>query len=351
MMNEAIEDEFYKDDDADGVPNDSSDNINDQEVKEDVNMNFLSNNNNLVETEEIQNSSGTVRQEHFADEAFLQEAEGLYRVSEHAVLDPRGQQGEAGAGGEDHGAAGQGGDDVNMNNNDETAENQSIAVPNRGEGSSRRNISKAKKKELKQKLKEEKRNKYRNALNELRDGKWKSVNACAKFHGVASRTLHTLHSTGQEYKGSGRKLTVFSEEEEKKIATYIRHQAKYGFGLSYFELQRTIQELAEGLKASNPTRKFPEAWSQFLPDKTFVHNFARRHLLTLRSTMELNKARSIVSIEDLGLWQSDTEGALVNHPDFAECWNDPRRILNQVLTLKHEAFVSLFQEILTLLIF
>ena len=48
MMNEAIEDEFYKDEDSDGAPNDSSDNINDQRDKEDVNMNFVSNNNNLV---------------------------------------------------------------------------------------------------------------------------------------------------------------------------------------------------------------------------------------------------------------------------------------------------------------
>ena len=137
-MDEEIEDEFYKDEDTDGAPNDSSDNINDQEDKKDVNMNFLSNNNNHDETEENQNSSGNVHQEHFADEAFLQEAEELYRVSEQAMLDPRGQQGEAGAGGEDHGAAGQGGDDVNMNNNDETSENQNIAVPNQGEGSSRR---------------------------------------------------------------------------------------------------------------------------------------------------------------------------------------------------------------------
>ena len=88
----------------------------------------------------------------------------------------------------------------------------------------------------------------------------------------------------------------------------MRHQAKYGFGFSYFELQRIMQELAEGLKAANPSRKFPESWDKLLPNRNFVHNFTGRHLLSLQSTMELNSARSIVTREDLELWQTDTEG-------------------------------------------
>ena len=112
--------------------------------------------------------------------------------------------------------------------------------------------------------------------------------------------------------------------------TYIQHQVKFGFGLSFFELIRVIQELAEGLKAANPKRKFPEKWDKLLPENYFVYNFAKRHLLTIRSTMELNKARSILSPEDLELWQFDTEGGLVFHPDTAECWTDGRRVKNQV---------------------
>ena len=226
-------------------------------------------------------------------------------------------------------------EDVNMNLaiHEAEEENLNIPAPNQGEGegrSKKHQKSKAQKREDREKLKEEKRKKFRKALDELREGKWKSVAGCAKAHGLAARTLLKLHTTGQDYKGAGRTLTVFTEDEEKKIATYIKHQCKYGFGLSYFELQRTIQELAEGLSAANPTRKFPETWSTFLPDKWFVYNFATRHHLTLRSTMELNKARSIVTREDLELWQSDTEGGLVFHPEFADCWKDPRRIFNQV---------------------
>ena len=108
--------------------------------------------------------------------------------------------------------------------------------------------------------------------------------------------------------------------------TYIRHQVKFGFGLSFFELMRVIEELAEGLNAA----KFQESWDRFLPEKYFVYHFAKRHLLTLRSTMELNKARSILSPEDLELWQLDTEGGLVFQPDTAECWTDGRRVKNQV---------------------
>ena len=139
-----------------------------------------------------------------------------------------------------------------------------------------------------------------------------------------------MFRSGQDYKGPGQRVTVFTEEEEKKIVTYIRHQCKYGFGLSFFKLVRVIEELAEGLKAANPKRKFPESWDKFLPEKYFVYNFAKRHLLTIRNTMELNKARSIVSEEDLGLWQRDTKGGLVFNPDTAECWSDARRLVNQV---------------------
>ena len=53
-------------------------------------------------------------------------------------------------------------------------------------------------------------------------------------------------------------------------------------------------------------------------------------LLTLQGTMELNKARRIITREDLELWQSDTEGGLLFYPEFAECWKDPRRTFNQV---------------------
>ena len=214
---------------------------------------------------------------------------------------------------------------LNNNNVDQFVNNETNINPK----SSNRKSSAIKKAEKEQK-KEEKKNTYRKALKDLQDGKFRSINKCAKAYGVPASTLGDLHRSGGEWKGRGKTVTILTEDEEKKIVAYIRHQCKYGFGLSFFELRRLIQELAEGLKSANPTRKFPESWEKFLPEEHFAYNFAKRHLLTLRSTMELNKARSIITIEDLELWQSDTEGGLVNHPDFAECWTDGRRILNQV---------------------
>ena len=221
-------------------------------------------------------------------------------------------------------------EEENINNE---AEEENINIPSTSQDNTkeRNRKSKAKKKEESEQKKEEKRETFRNALKDLHEDKFKSINKCAQAHGVPASTLRDLLRSGQDYKGPGRTLTIFTEEEEKKIVKYIRHQCKYGFGLSFFELQRVIEELSEGLKAANPKRKFPASWDKFMPEKHFVYNFAKRHLLTIRSTMELNKARSIVSQEDLELWQSDTEGGLVFNPETAECWSDARRLVNQVI--------------------
>ena len=108
------------------------------------------------------------------------------------------------------------GQDVNMNsadddtdtiNNNNSEENQNIPAPIQGEGTSRRQQkSKEQKKEEKEQFKEEKKLKFRKALDELRAGKWKSINGCAKAHGLAQRTLHTLYSTGQEYNRSRKNI-------------------------------------------------------------------------------------------------------------------------------------------------
>ena len=67
-----------------------------------------------------------------------------------------------------------------------------------------------------------------------------------------------------------------------------------------------------------------------MPEKWFAYYFAKRHLPTLRAKMELNKARNILTIDDMELWQSDTECGLVFHPDAANCLKDLRQIFNLV---------------------
>ena len=46
--------------------------------------------------------------------------------------------------------------------------------------------------------------------------------------------------------------------------------------------------------------------------------------------MELNKACNILPIDDIELWQSDTEHGLVFHPDTANYWKESRQIANKV---------------------
>ena len=60
--------------------------------------------------------------------------------------------------------------------------------------------------------------------------------------------------------------------------------------------------------------------------------------------MELNRARSILTVFDLLQWQRETREFLVNDEEFKECFNDPRRILNQgknSLAVKSAYFMTL----------
>ena len=92
---------------------------------------------------------------------------------------------------------------------------------------------------------------------------------------------------------------------------------------------RTNQELAEGYvqQTLNGSFRKPGQNSSLIGGLRLC---TTSQLLTLQGTMELNKARRIITREDLELWRSDTEGGLLLYPEFAECWKDPRRTFNQV---------------------
>ena len=67
------------------------------------------------------------------------------------------------------------------------------------------------------------------------------------------------------------------------------------------------------------------------PPRDFAYNFAKRNVLFIRSTMELSKARSILTVKDLEIWHKYTEdGLVVFNPKFRECFLDGsgKRILN-----------------------
>ena len=66
-----------------------------------------------------------------------------------------------------------------------------------------------------------------------------------------------------------------------------------------------------------------------LPTEKYVRGFLKRHKLTYRSTMSIHKGRAIVDPRTLDSWFDLTKERLLNDPELAECWKDPRRIFNQ----------------------
>ena len=105
-----------------------------------------------------------------------------------------------------------------------------------------------------------------------------------------------------------------------------------GYGFDARRLADLIQELLLAVVKVNPDRNV-EKFLNNRPDSNFVYNFARRHGLVYRRTMELCNARAAVSKEEIDLWFQDTREALVDNPEFSECFKDPRRLLNLVWTL------------------
>ena len=189
--------------------------------------------------------------------------------------------------------------------------------------------SKRKRKKEIQDGKEERSKQYDAALQDYENNPGISFWACAKKHKVNNNTLKKLFESGNRFKGSGKELTVLTKEEEKKLCEHIVHLLKLGYSLTFPELRCLIQEALIRLCQANPDRTSPWEEENHLPTGNFVYAFAARHNLVLRSTMELSKARSMLSLETLLSWFRDTAGALVNHPDFEDCWSDARRILNQ----------------------
>ena len=178
--------------------------------------------------------------------------------------------------------------------------------------------------------KEERRRQYEVALQDFHNSKPEmSYYACAKKHNVSKTTLISLVKSGETFKGRGNVLTVLSKEEENKLCNLIIQKLKLGYSLTFFELRHLIQEALIRLCKANPARTSPWENENHFPNGNFVYNFAARNNLVLRSTMELSKARSMLSLEGLMKWYQDTFKALVSHPDYADCWKDPKRILNQ----------------------
>ena len=101
-----------------------------------------------------------------------------------------------------------------------------------------------------------------------------------------------------------------------------------GFGFDARRLADLIQELLQALAKVNPDRN--TEWEENRPDRNYVRHFVERHNLVYRAPMELCNSRAAVSDEDIKLWFKDVAEALVNNPEYADCFLDPKRIFNLV---------------------
>ena len=139
----------------------------------------------------------------------------------------------------------------------------------------------------------EKKLRFEEAKEKYLQGKFKSLNKCARFYKLPYATLYRMVESNDEFKGSGRFSGVLKPEEEELIINHVKWRASVGCGLTWTGLQKLIQEILIGAKQSNPDRITGYEEQGQMPNISWVRRLAERHNLTLRSTMEISKGRQV----------------------------------------------------------
>ena len=170
--------------------------------------------------------------------------------------------------------------------------------------SKRKYQTKYQKRQEKIEIDEHKKEKFAAAIKDMKEMKYKSIRSCAKAHGVPRSSLQRFLNDGTEYVGIGNKLTEFTRQEELRLKEHIVRVLQLGFGVTVVELQLIFQECMAALLEADVNRT--TKWEDCLPPYQWCYNFTIRHGLSLRSSMELSKARSVISPESLKMWQRDT---------------------------------------------
>ena len=188
-------------------------------------------------------------------------------------------------------------------------------------------------KPVKQRNKDEKidkRAKYTAAAKDWARGKFSSVAACARAHGVDRRILHEgVVKRGGEFRGSGQTSSVLENHEEEMIVRHVKHMAEIGYGASWITLKKLIQEILLSLKSANPNRITGLEDQGQLPSQSWVRRFAAQNNLVLRKSSVISKGRALITPENLDLWFSDVGRFLASKADLMAAMIDPRRVFNQ----------------------
>ena len=149
-------------------------------------------------------------------------------------------------------------------------------------------------KDIKFNQKIEKKIRFEKAISDVKSGRV-TAHAAAKVHGVCYQTLSDFIRDGRGFKGPGKKLGIFTQEEEKFIADRLKKLAENGSKLTMELLQKVIREEADIVLINQPERS--EDLAKILDRKKlqrFGYNFATRQNLPINveKKKEIDERRS-----------------------------------------------------------
>ena len=112
-----------------------------------------------------------------------------------------------------------------------------------------------------------------------------SVYKASKKYNIPKSTLLN-HLNGKNVRnGQAGRPTVFTSEEEQRIADTVDFAAKTGLGLSIHGLRKLVQGFVKELKRDIPI------WTDGTPGIEWTRNFKRRNNISYRAANNLQKCR------------------------------------------------------------
>lgn len=113
--------------------------------------------------------------------------------------------------------------------------------------------------------------------------------------------------------------TIFSEDEEKLLATWVLDVAKAGFPVSKENFLVSVTRLSKELK---------KEFKHEVPGRKWYEGFLKRHPnISLRVSQNLTKSRSAVAPEKLHNWFTEVENYLQESQN-QQILSDPTRMFN-----------------------
>lgn len=91
-------------------------------------------------------------------------------------------------------------------------------------------------------------------IQAFQEGKYKNLYQASKKSGISYGTLYKLVTTDLTLRRKGRKSTVFSSDEENRIAEHIQYRASIGCGMSVSQVTDLCQELLTSVHQANEDR-------------------------------------------------------------------------------------------------